>query len=126
MSNVLIRKDQTHDIQLKSLAVWLGVTLVGLVCSLFLSAPLVLTDISMNSWLLLLAIGLVVFILSLILQYGLTNTPANQASVIMLFELVVAAIAAYFLADEAMTIKEWVGGAMIVSASLFSARMNRQ
>ena len=65
------------------------------------------------------------FVLSVIQQNGLTHTPANQAIVIMLFELVVAAIAAYFLADEAMTIKEWVGGAMIVSASLFSARMNR-
>lgn len=126
LSNVLIRKDQTHNIQLKSLAVWLGVTLVGLAYSLSLSAPLALTGISADSWLLLLAIGLVVFVLSVILQYGLTHTPANQASVIMLFELVVAAIAAYFLADEAMTIKEWVGGAMIVSASLFSARMNRE
>jgi drug/metabolite transporter (DMT)-like permease len=43
----------------------------------------------------------------------------------MLFELVVAAVAAYFLTDEALTMKEWVGGAMIISASLFSAKMNR-
>jgi drug/metabolite transporter (DMT)-like permease len=44
----------------------------------------------------------------------------------MLFELVVAAVAAYFLTDEAMTLKSWMGGALIVSASLFSARMNRE
>ena len=125
LANVLIRKDQTHNVQLKSLAVWVGVTLVGLAYSLYLAAPLALTDISADSWLLLLGVGLVVFVLSVILQYGLTHTPANQAIVIMLFELVVAAIAAYFLVDEAMTVKEWVGGAMIVSASLFSARMNR-
>jgi drug/metabolite transporter (DMT)-like permease len=59
------------------------------------------------------------------MQYGLTHVPANQAIVIMLFELVAASIAAYFLADEVMTLREWAGGAMIVSASLFSAKINR-
>ncbi|MCX7184159.1 MAG: DMT family transporter [Nitrosospira sp.] len=125
LMNVMIRKDQHHSIQLKSLALWLGVLLVGLGHSLLLPAPLALSDIAAGSWLLMLAIGLVVFALSLTMQYGLTHIPANRASVIMLFELVVAAIAAYFLANEAMTLKEWAGGAMIVSASLFSARMNR-
>ncbi len=43
----------------------------------------------------------------------------------MLFELVAAAVAAYFLTDEVMALREWIGGAMIISASLFSARMNR-
>ena len=84
-----------------------------------------LTEISLNSWLLLLGTGLAVFILSLVLQYGLTHVPANQAIVLLLFELVVAAVAAYLLTNESMTLKEWVGGAMIVSASLFSSRMNR-
>jgi drug/metabolite transporter (DMT)-like permease len=74
----------------------------------------------------MLAIGVVVFALSLIMQYGLTHIAANRASVIMLFELLVAAIAAYFLANETMALKEWIGGAMIVSASLFSARMNQK
>lgn len=126
LSNVLIRKDQSHSIQLKSLAVWLGVMLVGLGYSLFLPPPPALTDISLDSWLLLLGVGAVVFVLSLVVQYGLTHIPANQAIVILLFELMVAAIAAYFLANEAMTLKEWLGGAMIVSASLFSAKMNRE
>jgi drug/metabolite transporter (DMT)-like permease len=126
LMNVMIRKDQYHSIQLKSLALWLGVMLMGLGHTLLLPAPFALTDISAGSWLLMLAVGVVVFALSLIVQYGLTHIPANRAVVIMLFELVVAAIASYFLANEAMALKEWVGGAMIVSASLFSARMNRE
>ena len=125
LSNVLIRKDQGHSVQLKSLAVWLGVVVVGLSYSLFLPMTHLLTEISMNSWLLLLGTGLAVFILSLVLQYGLTHVPANQAIVLLLFELVVAAVAAYLLTNESMTLKEWIGGAMIVSASLFSSRMNR-
>jgi len=125
LSNVLIRKDQGHSVQLKSLAVWLGVVVVGLSYSLFLPMTHLLIEISLNSWLLLLGTGLAVFILSLVLQYGLTHVPANQAIVLLLFELVVAAVAAYLLTNESMTLKEWIGGAMIVSASLFSSRMNR-
>ncbi len=126
LSNVLIRKDQGHSIQLKSLAVWLGVVLVGLSYSLFLPLPPALTDISLDSWLLLLGTGLIAFVLSLVVQYGLTHVPANQAIVILLFELVVAAVATYFLTNETMTLREWMGGAMIVSASLFSSRVNRE
>ena len=125
LSNVLIRKDQGHSVQLKSLAVWSGVVVVGLTYSLFLPMPHALTEISLNSWLLLLGTGLAVFVLSLVIQYGLTHVPANQAIVILLFELVVAAVAAYLLTSESMTLREWIGGAMIVSASLFSSRMNR-
>lgn len=125
LSNVLIRKNQDHSVQLKSLAVWLGVVVVGLSYSLFLPMPHPLTEISLNSWLLLLGTGLAVFVLSLVLQYGLTHVPANQAIVLLLSELVVAAVAAYLLTSESMTLREWVGGAMIVSASLFSSRMNR-
>ncbi|MBS1172461.1 MAG: integral rane protein, partial [Proteobacteria bacterium] len=45
------------------------------------------------------------------------------AIVIFLSELVVAAIAAYFLSDERMGVQEWVGAGMIVTASLFSGHM---
>lgn len=125
LSNVMSRKDQYHNIQLKSLAVWVGVALIASGYSLLLRDLPVLDDISGHTYLLLAAVGLIVFVLSLVVQYGLTYVPANQAIVIMLFELVAAAIAAYFLTDEVMTLREWIGGVMIISASLFSARMNR-
>jgi drug/metabolite transporter (DMT)-like permease len=56
------------------------------------------------------------------IQYGLARIPANRAIVILLFELVVAAIAAYFLAGETMRVRDWIGGAFIVAACLASAR----
>ncbi|SCX87461.1 EamA domain-containing membrane protein RarD [Nitrosospira sp. Nl5] len=126
LSNVMSRKDQYHNIQSKSVAVWIGVVLMALIYSLFLPDLSILGDISPDVYVLLLGLGVTIFVLSVAVQYGLTHVPANRAIVIMLFELVVAAVAAYFLTDEAMTLKEWVGGAMIVSASLFSARMNRE
>jgi drug/metabolite transporter (DMT)-like permease len=124
LSNVLSRRDQFHSVQLKSLAVWAGGTLVALGYTLFGEAA-VPSYVSTESGLLLLGLGLIVFGLSVMVQYGLNHVPANRAIVIMLFELVVAAVAAYFLTDEALTMKEWIGGAMIISASLFSAKMNR-
>lgn len=126
LSNVLSRKDQYHNVQVKSVAVWIGVTSVAFAYSFYSSDRLAPHHISMDIWLVLLAVGLVVFALSLIVQYGITHTSANRAIVIMLFELVAAAIGAYFLAGEAMALREWIGGAMIVSASLFSARMNQR
>ncbi|MDP2784248.1 MAG: EamA family transporter, partial [Sulfurimicrobium sp.] len=66
------------------------------------------------------------FGVTLTVQYGLSHTPANQAIVIFLFELVVAAISSYFLAGELMTMQEWLGGAMIVAASLFSGKLEQQ
>lgn len=124
--NVLSRKDQYHNVQSKSVAVWIGVALTGFVYSMFLPDLPILGGVSMDSYLLLLGLGVIVFVLSVVVQYGVTHVPANRAIVIMLFELVVAAVAAYFLTDEAMTLRNWVGGALIVSASLFSARMNRE
>lgn len=126
LTNVLVRKDQQHNVQLKSLAIWLGVTLTGFFATWKLeSLPLILS-ISIDSWLLLLGLGLTIFFLSIILQYGLTHIPANQAIVIMLFELIVAALASYFLANEIMTFKEWIGGLMIGAAGFFSAKINQE
>lgn len=123
--NVLVRKDQSHSIELKSMSISLGAVLVGLGCSLAMGSSLPLSALTINMGLLLFGIGSVMFAMSLLLQYGLTHIPANRAIIILLFELVVAAVAAYFLADEALSKTEWIGGAMIISASLFSARMNQ-
>jgi drug/metabolite transporter (DMT)-like permease len=59
------------------------------------------------------------------LQYGLSHLSANRAAVIMLFELVVAAAAAHYLAGEVTRPMDWIGGAMIVSAGLFATLAER-
>ena len=68
-------------------------------------------------------VGLVLLAINLIVQFGLTHTPANQAIVIFLFELVVAAVSSWLLAGERMSTQEWIGGAMIIAASLFSGHV---
>ncbi|MCP5244761.1 MAG: DMT family transporter [Burkholderiales bacterium] len=121
--NVLIRKDQSHSIQLKSIAIWLGATLVGLGCSIILASPLNIPEITLQAWLILLAVGILMFILSVVIQYGLTYIPANRAIIFLMFELVIATAAAYILANEILTWRELAGGVMIISASLFSTKL---
>jgi len=125
LTNVLIRKDQQHNIYLKLLAALSGAALIGFIAALLMANTVSITHFSVNTWLILLGTGGLVFFLSILLQYGMTHVPANQAIVIMLFELVVAAVAAYFLANEYLTGRDWIGGLMIASASLFSAHINR-
>ncbi len=121
LSNVLSRKAQAVPVELKSMAVFAGVALSGLAVTLFQSSAFVMPDAS--GWLLIGVLGVVMLATNLFVQYGLTHTPANRAIVIFLFELVVAAVSSWLLAWEVMTIREWLGGGMIVAASLFSGKL---
>ena len=71
----------------------------------------------------LLLLGVLLLVINLVVQYGLTHTAANQAIVIFLFELVVAALSSWLLAGETLGTRDWLGGAMIIAASLFSGNM---
>ena len=108
----------------KATSVWAGVmawTGLGL---LFRPTELgFMADAATTTWLLLLGVGVLIGSMTYAVQYGLARVPANQAIVIFLSELVVAAIAAYFLSDERMGVQEWLGAAMIITASLFSGHM---
>jgi len=126
LSNVLARKATHLDIRLKSFGVWSGAVALSLLPALWTPPAFhSLVTLAPQTWLLLAAIGATIFGVTLAVQYGLAHTPANQAIVIFLFELVVAAISSYYLAGEAMTTREWLGGAMIVAASLFSGELEK-
>ena len=73
----------------------------------------------------IIGIGIALMVTTFGVQYGVTHIPVTRASVIFLFELVIAAIAAYFLAGESMDKQEWIGGILIVAASLFAARAEK-
>jgi drug/metabolite transporter (DMT)-like permease len=122
LSNVLIRKTAEIAIGVKALAVFFGGIVAGTIC--IAAAPssgatwLAVVD---QAWLLAL-LALVILAVNMAVQYGLMNVGANRAIVIYLFELVVTAVAAWLLADEMLTPKEWCGGLMIITAGLLSDR----
>ncbi len=125
MANVLVRQTSHLSIAFKSTSIWFGVVLMtGIAILMNYEITQQIQHVENNSWALLVIIGLVICATSFAVQYGLTHTPANQAIVIFLFELVFAAIASYLLAGEHMNLQEIIGALLIVSASLLSGRLH--
>jgi len=122
VANVITRKSEHWSVLTKSYAVWLGVIVMSLICIPIFNETLPVPNyFDAKDWGILTLISLVLVIGTLATQYGVTNIAANRASVIFLFELVVAAIASYTLAGEVMTPNEWVGGVLIVVAAFVAA-----
>jgi drug/metabolite transporter (DMT)-like permease len=121
LGNVLVRRVDTMTDVGKSIVIWAGVTVAALV---HLPASKLggarAWELAFANGALVASIGLALMVLSLALQYGLARLPANRAIVILLFELVVAAVAAHYLAGERLRPQDWVGGALIALATLAS------
>lgn len=125
LSNVVSRRATHLSTGSKSYVVWLGTAM--------LTAPLLwwhgglpeqLLAIDAQASLVLALLGIVICATSFAVQYALAHLPANRAIVLFLFELVIAAVAAYLLAGEAMQLRDWIGALLIVSASLLSGRLH--
>jgi len=122
LTNVITRYASNLTLPAKSMAVWIGVLLMSLVFIALQDAPFPNPqDMSMSQCLIMFLVAILLMAATLLVQFGITHTPVNKASVLFMFELVVAAVAAYFLTDETMTAREWFGGALIVVAALFAA-----
>jgi drug/metabolite transporter (DMT)-like permease len=123
LSNVLILKTAHIPVGLKVLAVFSGGIVAGAVCMLVAEPAVGVWRQVCDQAFLLAILALVILSVNFAVQYGLTRVSANRAIIIYLFELVVTAVAAWLLADEALTLKEWCGGSMIVAAGLLSERL---
>jgi drug/metabolite transporter (DMT)-like permease len=125
LSNVVSRRAAHLSVQAKSYSVLFGTVL--------LTAPLVwwqggisaqLLAMDAQTWLVLGLLGIVLCATGFAVQYGITHMLSNRAMLLFLFELVVAAFASYFLANEAMQLRDWLGALLIVSASLLSGKLH--
>jgi len=127
LSNVTSRRASHLSVEVKSFSLWLGTAFLTLPFLLWQGGMVERLDaISAQSWVLLVLMGLVLCATSFAVQYGVTHLSANRAVVLFMSELVIAAISSYFLADEAMGLREWGGALLIVSASLLSGRLHTE
>lgn len=126
LTNVITRKSIHLSLLAKSFSIWVGVIAFSLVAvplmQLPFPSPLAL---SAMHWLVMVLIALLLVAATFFVQYGVTKIEATRASVLFLFELVVAAIASYYLVNERMDFHEWLGGALIVLAAVFAAFNHR-
>ena len=122
LTNVITRNSHHLSLQAKSFAVWIGVVSVALMFAPFLGESFPKPSFfSLTEWLIMTGIALLLIAATMLVQFGVTQLTAIRASVLFLFELVVAAIASYYLAHEAMSLNEWIGGLLIIAAALTSA-----
>jgi len=120
--NVLSRQAKDSGIEVKSMVAFVGVIVFGGALSAggLGQCPV---SIAPTSWLLLAVVGAVLLMVNLVVQFGLARIASNRAIVIMLSEVGFAALSSWLLAGEVIGPREWMGGVMIVAASLFSAKM---
>ncbi|TES64318.1 DMT family transporter [Burkholderia cepacia] len=130
MSNVLVIKASRElpemRAEMRTATLFGGAAVFGAIASLFEGLPAAPAGGQLGvAALIIVAIGVTMASNNLLVQYGLARVPANRASIIMLFEIVITALSAWVFANELPTAREWAGGACIVLATLLSSRVHR-
>lgn len=121
LSNVVTRKAQGVTIAAKVFSVWAGVTAVALIMIAGFSLPVPHPSAPVFAG----AVALGVFgilLMTTLVQYGVTHMPVHRSAVIALVELVAGAVSQQLLTHEIVTMKEWIGGALIVAGAYLAAR----
>ncbi|MGF6238283.1 drug/metabolite transporter (DMT)-like permease [Paraburkholderia sp. GAS38] len=130
MSNVLILKT-SRDLpemkaEMRTATIFGGAAIFGACASLFEAMPNPPTGAHLGTAaLLVMGLGFLLASNNMLVQYGVARIPANRASIIMLFEIVVTALSAWLFAGEMPGPREWTGGACIVLASALSSWVHR-
>jgi drug/metabolite transporter (DMT)-like permease len=130
MSNVLILKTSRvlpgMKAEMRTATIFGGAAIFGACASLFEAMPAPPTGAHLGmAALLVLGLGFLLASNNMLVQYGVARIPANRASIIMLFEIVVTALSAWLFAGEMPGPREWTGGACIVLASVLSSWVHR-
>ena len=124
-SNVVSRRAAHLTVESKSYSVLLGTVLLTVPLLWWQSGmPGQVLAVGADNWLILCLLGITLCATGYAVQFGVTNLLSNRAMLLFLFELVVAAVSSYFLADEAMRLRDWLGASLIVSASLLSGKLH--
>jgi drug/metabolite transporter (DMT)-like permease len=124
-SNVVSRRAAHLNVESKSYSVLLGTVLLTIPLLCWQGGmPGQVLAVGAQNWLMLGLLGITLCATGYAVQFGVTNLLSNRAMLLFLFELVVAAVSSYFLADEAMRLRDWLGASLIVSASLLSGKLH--
>jgi drug/metabolite transporter (DMT)-like permease len=127
LTNVLLRRQAADPAPARALAMFAGgVVVPGLLGATLAAAgasgatvawPSVNLDIAAIATL----TGVFFLIANLSLQYGAARLPTSVTAVVMLSEIVFAAVSAVLIGGETLSARTLTGGALIVAASVLSA-----
>lgn len=126
LNNVLLKRESQRPEAARALAMFLGGTVVSAVAALVLAnsgVAVPLPPAPATGWLLwALATALAFLAGNLALQYGASHLPANVTAVVMISEVLFAALSAVLLGAAVLTPTLLLGGLLIVGATLLSTR----
>jgi drug/metabolite transporter (DMT)-like permease len=123
-NNVMLRREADRPEEGRALAMFVGGALVAGVLAVVLTASGAIPALPAPAapWLALAGALTVVFLAgNLCLQYGAARLPANRTAVVMLTEVLFAALSALALGGGTLTPRIALGGALIVAAALLAA-----
>jgi len=125
LTNVMTRRLERLDTPLKTQLTWLGVVLMAAVLIVLLGESLPRSGA--EAWMGAAGLGLLGFMFStLCVVYAVSRMPVQRSAVIMLFEVLVGAASAWWLAGEQIDAREWLGGTMIIAAGLVAVSSARR
>lgn len=120
LNNVLIRKLRFEPILLKTQVTWMGCVMIALIAIVIRGDVYPNVEEQVIWWTILLGIG-GLMIANLTLQFGVTHMKAQKSAVILLFELVVGGVSAAMIAGELLSLREFIGGGIILVAGYLVA-----
>lgn len=123
LSNVATRGVQSASVGTKLFCVGFGVSAMAAVIIVLIGAPV--PRVAPNVFGGAVALGIFgILAMTFLVQYGVTHIPVYRSAVITFVELVAGAVSQALLTDEAVTAREWFGGALIVIGALLAARVS--
>ena len=123
LNNVLLRREAHRPEAARALAMFLGGAVVSGALALALPGLVPLPPAPAAGWVLgSLAVALAFLGGNLALQYGAARLAANVTAVVMISEVLFASGSAVLLGAGSLTLPLLLGGALIVGATLLSAR----
>ncbi len=124
--NVSVRRAEHVAQAQKTLAAALGSAATAVLALPFYDTQGWPSSLNATTWALLLGTAILLVLVVSLMQYGLMRISATRAIVILVSELIFAAASAWWLADEMPGAREFIGGALIISASLIAAGVGQQ
>ena len=125
LNNVMLKREAHQPEAARALAMFLGGAVVAGVLATVLSAQgtVPLPPAPATAWIAgALAMGAAFLVGNMALQYGAGRLPANVTAVVMITEVLFASGSAVLLGAGVLTAPLLLGGALIVGATLLSAR----
>lgn len=124
LTNVMLRREHARPDAVRATAMFVGGVVVpgGLAAALATGGALAWPPAPATDWLAGTALlGLAFIAANFALQHGAARLPSGVTSVVLLSEVVFAALSAVLLGGAALESRTLAGGAMIIGASLWSA-----